>query len=389
MDIQKLRQDTPGTANMIHLNNAGASLMPEPVFKSLTNYLSSELHTGGYETADKYSKELEDFYKHTATLINAESNEIAFMENATYAWDMAFYSIPFNEGDRILTSKIEYASNFIAYLQMKKGKKIQISVVESLSTGEVDPDALEKELRKGNVKLVSITHIPTNGGIVNPAEDIGFLANKYGVMYLLDACQSAGQYPLDVKKINCSFLSATGRKYLRGPRGTGFLYVNNDLIGELEPASLDLHSATWTTPDSFEIRKDARRFEKWETNFAGKFALSVAIQYLLDLGVENVWQRVQLLANYLRDSLSNIPGIEVLDLGSVRSGIVSLRSAKMAPATLKQFLKEKGINTSVLVANTTLLDMEERSIDSAIRASVHYYNTEEELDRLVDILRSL
>ncbi|MCH7512401.1 MAG: aminotransferase class V-fold PLP-dependent enzyme [Bacteroidetes bacterium] len=389
MNLYKLRADTPGTKNVIHFNNAGASLMPAPVYKAVTDYLYDEYMFGGYETADKYKKVLNEFYSNAAMLIHAKSDEIAFMENATSAWDMAFYSIPFRKGDRILTSKVEYASNFIAFLQMQKRAGVVVDIIESLPSGEIDSDALETELKKRNVKLVSITHMPTNGGVVNPVEEVGKLAEKYNALYLLDACQSAGQYPLDVNKIRCHFLSATGRKYLRGPRGTGFLYVNRQQLKTLEPVTLDLHSAEWKHKESYEIRNDAKRFEKWEAGLAGKYGLSVAIQYLLGLGIESVWDRVQYLAELMRNALQAIPGIEVLDQGKIKSGIVTFRSGSISAEEIKKRLREKAMNTSVAVRSHTLIDMEERQIDTAVRASVHYYNTEEEIETFSETLMSL
>jgi len=389
MDLYKLRADTPGTKNVIHFNNAGASLMPAPVYKAVTKYLRDEYMFGGYETADKYNNELSEFYSNAAMLIHAKTDEIAFMENATSAWDAVFYSIPFRKGDRILTSNIEYASNFIAFLQMKKRVGVIVNIIESLPTGEIDPAALETELKKENVKLVSITHMPTNGGIVNPAEEVGKLAEKYNAIYLLDACQSAGQYPLDVNKIRCQFLTVTGRKYLRGPRGTGFLYVNQQQLKTLEPFTLDLHSAEWKQKESYEIRNDAKRYEKWEAGLAGKYGLSVAIQYLLDLGIESVWVRVQYLAKIMRNTLQSIPGIEVLDRGKIKSGIVTFRSGRISAEKIKKRLREKAINTSVAVRSHTLIDMEERQIDTALRASIHYYNTEEEIEIFSKTLMSL
>ncbi len=389
MDIEKLRLETPGVKNVVHFNNAGASLMPSPVFSAVTQYLNDEYQYGGYETAAKYNSQLEKFYQNTADLINANPGEIAYMENATHAWDMAFYSLHFNPGDRILTSTIEYSSNFIAYLQIQKNKKVVVEVIPGTVTGEVDPVLLEKELKKGGVRLISITHIPTNGGIVNDAEIVGELAEKYGVLFLLDACQSAGQYPLDVKKLKCHFLSATGRKYLRGPRGTGFLYVSKQIIDDFEPHTLDLHSAEWITEDRYEVRKDAKKFEKWESNLSGKYGLTIAIDYLQKLGIDNIWARVQLLAEILRNKLDQITSVEVLDLGIIKSGIVTFRSDLLSANGIKSKLSGRGINTSVAVLNHTLLDMQARSIDHSVRASVHYYNTEEEIDLFVNELKSI
>ena len=253
----------------------------------------------------------------------------------------------------------------------------------------MDLAALRNKLGKGGVKLISITHIPTNGGIVNPAEEIGALAEEYGAWYLLDACQSVGQYPVDVQKIKCHLLSTTGRKYLRGPRGTAFLYVREELLDKIEPVMLDLHSAKWETKDSYAVREDARKFERWETNYAAKFSFTKAIEYLLNLDINDIWERVQLLAAELRDELSALPNVEVLDMGQIQSGIVTFRSDVKDSFDIRNKLAEHHINTAVAVRNHTLIDMQARGIENAVRASVHYYNSDKEIERFCERLTEI
>jgi len=302
---------------------------------------------------------------------------------------MAFYSLPFDKDDVILTSEIEYASNYIAYLQVHKRTGARIEVISSTKTGEINLAAMEKRLEDGGVKLISITHIPTNGGIVNPAEEIGELAGEYNVLYLLDACQSVGQYPVDVQRIKCHLLSTTGRKYLRGPRGTGFLYVREELLDKIEPLMLDLHSAKWETQDSYSVREDARKFERWETNYAAKYAFTTAIEYLMKLDVDAIWERVQLLAGELRGQLKAMSDVEVLDRGQVQSGIVTFRSPVKDAFEIKAELTKAGINTAVAVKKHTLIDMEARGIENSVRASVHYYNSEEEITLFISALKTV
>jgi len=389
MNIENYRDETTGVKSVLHFNNAGASLMPKPVFDVVEAYQQHEFIWGGYETADKFRNQLNAFYTNIAELIHADPLEIAFCESATHAWDAVFFSIPFDKGDVILTSRIEYASNYIAYLQIQNRLGVKIRPIDSNEFGEIDIRVLENEVEKGNVKLISITHIPTNGGIVNPAEKVGEIAKKYGILYLLDACQSAGQYPLDVNKLNCDFLTATGRKYMRGPRGTGFLYVNKKHLKTMEPLSLDLHSAEWVGEDKYTMRPDARRFEKWECNPAAKAGLSKAASYCSNIGIENIWKRVQMLAENLRNELRQIRGIEVLDLGQIKSGIVTFRSDRLEAAEIQKALAKEHINVSEAIASGTLLDMKDRDIDTAVRASVHYYNDEGEIQRFVQAISKL
>lgn len=388
MNIKTLRNETPGTDHVTHFNNAGASLMPAPVTDAMRRYLDEESRIGGYETAERHDNEILDVYRAAASFINASDDEIALMGNATAAWNMAFFSIPFEEGDRILTSALEYASNYINYLKLREQMKVSVEIIPGDNTGQTDPKELQNMLDE-RVKLVSITHMPTNSGLINPAEKIGAVIQNHPCFYLVDACQSVGHYPVDVEKIGCDMLSTTGRKYLRGPRGTGFLYVCQQRLEELSPPFLDLHAATWTNQSSYETRSDARKFENWEFNYAALMGLGQALQYANILGIDQIWDRISQLAGQLRVKLSKIGGITVRDIGQRQSGIVTFTSEHHTPETVKRKLAGKNINVSLSPKSSTLMDMESRGLDQVIRASVHYYNTDEEIDRLVLALRAL
>lgn len=388
IDLQKVRKDTPGCEHVLHFNNAGAALMPLPVIQTVNNHFQLECERGGYEAAAIAQKEIEKFYTITAKLINASAAEIAFIENATRAWDMVFYSLKFSPGDRIITSEAEYASNYIAFLQVAKKSGAVIDVIPNDADGQLSLKELKKRINS-KVKLISITHIPTQGGLINPAKEVGEIANEAGIFYLLDATQSIGQMPVDVKQIGCDALCATGRKFLRGPRGTGFLYVNKNWIERLEPPFLDLHAAEWKSTNAYEIRSTAARFETWETNYSNKLGLAAAIEYALSLGIEAIWQRIQMLSKRLREELSKVPGITLQDLGKERCGIVTFTKDKVDAATICSKLREKNINVSVSRQEYARLDLERRGLSSLVRSSVHYYNTEEEITPFCDCLKSL
>jgi len=387
-DLKRARRDTPGCENVIHFNNAGAALMPQPVLEAVTDHLKSEAFIGGYEAADLVRDRVENVYDAAAALIGAAREEIAIIENATRAWDMAFYSIPFRRGDRILTAMAEYASNYLAYLQVAKQRGIKICVVPNDEYGQISISTLQNMIDE-RVKLIAITHVPTNGGLVNPASKVGEIAKEEKILYLLDACQSVGHMPINVEEIGCDLLSATGRKYLRGPRGTGFLYVKKDIIEKLDPPFIDLHAAQWTAMNEYKIRQDARRFENWETSYAGKIGLGTAIDYARGWGIENIWKRIVMLAEGLRGKLNQISGVNVRDLGEVKCGIVSFTVDKKNPVEIKTMLNACNINVSVSVLPSTRLDMESRSIENLIRASVHYYNSEDEIDRFCTEVASI
>ena len=385
IDIARARRDTPGCERVLHFNNAGAALMPRPVLDATVGHLELEAAMGGYEAADHADAAIERVYDSAARLIGCARDEIALIENATRAWDMAFYAFPFKAGDRILTSVSEYGSNYIAFLQVARRTGAVIEVIPNDADGQVSVDALARMIDP-RVKLIAVTHVPTNGGLVNPAAEIGRVARQADVPFLLDACQSVGQMPIDVKAIGCDMLSATGRKYLRGPRGTGFLYVRRALLERLEPPFLDLHAATWVAKDRYEIRPDARRFENWESNVAGKIGLGAAIDYALGWGLDNTWERIAALADSLRARLSGLPGLELRDLGPQKCGIVTFTIAGRDPLDIRRQLAGAGVNVTTSSSAGTRIDMENRGLTNVVRASVHYYNTEAEVERFAELV---
>jgi len=371
-----------------HLNNAGAALPPSAVTEAVIAHLRLEAEIGGYEAADAAHDQVEAVYAALARLLGCQPDEIAVVENATRGWDMAFYSLGFKPGDRILTARAEYSSNVIAYLQVARRTGAVVEVVEDDEHGQLSVADLKDRLGRGPgaVKLIAMTHVPTNGGLVNPAEEVGAAAREAGVPFLLDACQSAGQLPLDVQRIGCDMLAGTGRKFLRGPRGTGFLYVRREMLDKLEPPFLDLHAATWTGPGSFEIRGDARRFENWETNYAGKVGLGTAVEYALSWGLDAIEARVTALADGLRERLLTVDGVQVRDRGLRRCGIVTFTVDGVPSADVQRHLAANSVNTSVSRASDAQFDLVRRGLPDLVRASVHYYNTDAELDRLAAAL---
>jgi len=387
-DIERARKDTRGCEDIVHFNNAGSSLMPIPVADALHSYLYKEELAGGYETADDEDETLENFYKTTANLLNCETDEIAFIENATRAWDMAFYGFKFSSGDKILTTIAEYGSNVIAYNQQAKRFGIDVVFVPNDEHGQIDTHALEN-LMDDRVKLVSITHIPTGGGLVNPAKEIGKITKSANVPFLLDSCQGVGQVPLDVEEIGCDILCGTGRKYLRGPRGTGLLYVRKSLIEYLEPPILDQHAATLISPTEYQIRSDAKRFENWEQYFAGKAALGTAIKYALSYGLKPIQSRIYQLAEKLRNKLIDVEGLRVTDEGVEKCGIVTFTAAQMSPSGIKRHFREHRINVSTSEGSGNLVSFQSRGLKGVVRASVHYYNTEQEIDYFIETLRTI
>ncbi len=388
LDVAALRADTPGCEHVIHLNNAGASLQPRPVAAAVRSFLDDEVRTGGYETADARRDEIEDFYPAVADLIGAHPGEIAFLDSATRAWQMIFYSLDLVPGDEIVTTTTEYHSNYVAYLHLAKRREVKIVVVPDAASGEIDVAALESAV-SARTRLISLNHVPTNGGLVNPAAAVGAVARAAGVPFLLDACQSVGQLPIDVATIGCDFLTATGRKFLRGPRGTGFLYVTERKLGEIDPIVIDGHAAPWSSRTGYELQPDGRRFEVWEQQLAGKVGLAVAARYAKEVGPAASWEHIRHLASGLRQRLAALPGVTVHDRGAVQGGIVTFTVDGVACRDVMTRLRREGINTSAPRVATARIDMEDRGLAGLVRASVHYFNTEGELDAVTAAVGSL
>jgi selenocysteine lyase/cysteine desulfurase len=381
MDLAAIRAETPGVEHVTHLNNAGSALPPRRVTEAVIEYLQREAEIGGYETAAERRSDWEHTYDAIARLLNAARDEIAVVENATRAWDMAFYSFAFRPGDRILAGRAEYSSNWIALRQVARKTGAVVEMIGDDEDGQFDVAELERRL-DDSVKLISLVHVPTDVGLVNPAQEVGAVARSAGVPLLLDACQSAGQLPLDVEALGCDILSGTGRKFLRGPRGTGFLYVRRGLLEQLEPPFLDLHAATLELDGSYTIRDDARRFENWETYYAGKVGLGVAIDYALDIGIDAAWQRIQELSTRLRGGLRELPHVTVVDRGKVLGAIVTFDIAGTDAARVQRRLADERINVSITDQTPSQIGRDSFAVH--VRSSVHYYNSEEEIDRLVE-----
>jgi cysteine desulfurase/selenocysteine lyase len=384
MDIAKLRGETPLCRNVIHFNNAGASPMPQPVYEQLITYLQREREIGGYEAQAEYQPEIEGAYRRLADLIAARPSELALVGSASRAFQFGLSALPLEPGHKILTSRLEYVTVFMNLLQRREAG-IEIEVVPEDGQGAVDLERLEQAI-DGRTRLIVLTHIPTHTGTVQPAEAVGRIARKHGLTYFLNATQSLGVYPLDVEEIGCDLLCSTSRKWLRGPRGLGMLYVRSGIMEQLKPPFPDVRAAVWEEPYRFRWPPDARAFETWESNPGLTLALGEAAAYAQNVGLEAIWQRVQDLARYLRQQLREVPGAKLHDRGQTLSGIVAFTLEGVPSLKVKEVLRERKINVHTVGAKNALLDMQDWGVDEVVRASVHYFNTEEEVDTVVRTL---
>ena len=395
-EIEKFRNETTGCSNVNHLNNAGAGLMPDIVTKSILDHIKLESEIGGYEAADLRADAILEFYKQTALLINCKPSNIAFTASATDSYTRALSSIPFVAGDTILTDCDDFISNQIQFLSIKKRFGINIVRIKNSSSGGVDLADLEEKLFLLKPKLFAITHIPTNSGLVQPVKEIAEIYARYQkhhgdkTWYILDACQSAGQMKLDVLKLRCDFLSVTNRKFLRGPRGTGFLYISDRALqAGLEPLFIDMRGAEWIEKDEYRQQADAKRFEDWEFAYALVTGSSEAIKYCLTVGEERIWNQIKYLSTYLRQQLAEINKLKVLDRGPELGSSVTFTVNHLTPDYIVNQLLQRKINVVATFRNYAVIDFDEKEVRWAIRVSPHYYNTLEEIDELARSVRSI
>ncbi len=389
MNLDLLRKETPGCAEKIHFNNAGASLMPQAVINAMTEHIRLEGLLGGYEAADLKAAEVLGFYHSAAELVNCKATNIAFTSSATNAFARALSCIPFKEGDSILLANEDYISNQIAFLSLQKRFNIKILRAASLASGGVDVNDMKRLMDTHHPVLVSLTHVPSNTGLIQPVEEVGELCAKRSIFYLVDGCQSVGQIPVDVKKIKCDFLSATLRKFLRGPRGAGFLYVSDKIIQQkLEPLFIDMRGADWLKVDEYSPRMDARRFEDWEFPYALVLGSKVAIDYALAVGIDKVFKRNTTLGNLVRTEVKKL-GLRLLDVGIEQSSIITVEIPNHKASDVLTALRNENINTSVGYKHFALIDFEAKHVDWALRISPHYYNTEAEVEILISVLRKI
>jgi selenocysteine lyase/cysteine desulfurase len=388
--LAQWRADTPGCAHRVHLNNAGAALMPQPVLDAIVGHLHREATFGGYESADAAESAVNQAYASLARLLNTKPRNIAIVENSTVAFFQALAAFDFHPGDVVVTTRNDYISNQLAYLSMARRLGIQVRRAADLESGGVDPQSVRELLCDPRVRLLTVTWVPTNSGLIQPVEALGVIAQAAGVPYLIDACQAVGEIPIDVARLRCDFLSATARKFLRGPRGIGFLYVSDRALKRGDfPLYIDMRGADWVAADSFEPTPDARRFENWEFPYSLVLGMGEAAQYALNVSVEQSGRRAHELAATLRSKLTALSGFRVLDRGKELAAIVTVEVPGWDASEVVTLLRERHINTAASLRAYAVIDMTEKRAMSALRLSPHYYNTEQELDTVIEALKAL
>lgn len=389
--LQRWRADTPGTAHRNHLNNAGAALMPRPVIDAITTHIELEATIGGYEAADAQAEAIDTGYGLLARLVGAQARNMAVVANATAGFIQSVSSFDFARGDVIVTSRCDYVSNQIQYLALQARLGVEIVYAEDLPEGGVDPDAVRAAIARvgrERCRLVALSWIPTNSGLVQDAVAVGAVCEEVGVPYLVDACQAVGQIPIDVNQLRCDYLSVTARKFLRGPRGIGFMFASDRALARGDhPLYVDMRGARWVSTDAYEVDPTARRYEGWEVPHALVLGQHEAARYALNVGIDVARERAWRLAARLREGLEAVPRIRVLDRGRTRCAIVTASlDGDLDAGVLVRHLADAHINTVASLREYGRFDFDDKGVESAIRLSPHYYNTEEEVDSAVDAI---
>ncbi len=392
LDVAALRDATPGCAQRVHLNNAGAALCSRATLDTVIDHIELEGRIGGYEAAALRAPQLDATRRAVAALLGASVDEVALTGSDTASWTKAFWGLVMTGGlrtrRRIVVDRSVYNSHHLAVLQAVRHLGVTVDVVAPGDDGPIDLVALSSMLGP-DVGLVTITHVPTHSGVVAPVREVGELARAAGVPYFLDACQSVGQLAVDVGEIGCDVATLTGRKWLRGPRGTGALFVREGFLDGLDPPGVDASSAQWSPHgDEYVLADDATRFEEFETSVAARLGLGTAVDELLALGIEQVQSRIATLAEHLRSSIDAAPALHGEDPVGERCGIVTFSVAGRDADEVAAQLSSSGINVSVSRAANSRLDFDARGLDTVVRAAPHVYNTVDELERLVDALGS-
>lgn len=388
-DVAAERARTPGSATGHHFNAAGAALLADGTVDAVIDHLRAESLSGGYEAAKHAAPALDAVYARTARLLGVGPDEVALVESATAGWQRAVSALRLRPGDRVLAARSSYVSCALHLLAAERDLGVRVELLPNASDGAVDLAALEAALRAGPAALVTAAHVPTSSGLVEPAAEIGALARAHGVPFLLDATQSLGQLPVDMGAIGCDLLIGTGRKFLRAPRGTGLLAVRRPLLERLSPEAPDVRGAHWTAERSWELVPDAKRFELWEAAHALRLGLGAALAALDSLGVDVVAGHLARLATGLRERLAELPGVHITDPPAAGGAIVTFVVDGLDASDVQRELAERRVHLIAVPAGHGRWDMDPRGLTKVVRASVHVYNDQSDLDALVEAVREI
>jgi len=367
----------------INFNNAGSSKSFSQTNLKIKEYLDQEERLGGYFCVEVFKLKLSKFYQNLSNLINCQPDEISFISNTTVGFNLFINSIKISKGDNVVILENEYESNLISLLN----NKVNFRVVKLSKDGEVDLNDLVSKI-DCRTKVVSVCHLPSNNGNQNPIKKIGKLvkAQNQKAIYLIDACQSIGHLDINVKSIKCDVLVGSGRKYLRGPRGTGFIFIKKKIKERINPLILDSHNSSLEN----KIKVTNKHiFENFEYSPALKIGLSESINQINKVGIARIEENIRKKTIYFREKLKKNPKIITYENNNNFSGISTLNFQEEDPKRIFNHLLKKKILTSVTQKKKLLRPFKKKKILSALRVSIHYYNTYKQIDYLIECFSKL
>ena len=374
-----------------HFNHAGMSLTPDVVQARMLAHLALEAEIGGYEAAGAAADELDAVPAALAVLLGAEPDEMVATESATAASELIFWSMAetlgFGPRDRILVDQMAYATAYSALRRLELARGSEVVVVPSEHDGTLALGALG-DLLDDRTRLVLVTHMPTHVGTVTDAAAVGQVLAGSAATYVLDVSQTLGQLPLDVARFGCDVAFAPARKFLRGPRGTGVLYVRSTLAEQLVPLTPPFGSVDGAGADRFTLPRAARRFDQFEYGVAARLALGEAARYAARIGLERIADVVAERSRAVVQLVGAAGGLHLVGQPDDR-GIISFVHRSMPPAEVQARLSAQGVNAWTNVPAGAPLDAARRPVLPSVRLSPHYVTTEEDLDRLEHALATL
>lgn len=383
IDVAVERERTLGTRSRHYFNAAGAGLISQNVIQCMIEHLRQEEQYGAYEAANLVAHDIEELYTSAAELLGCDADEISLHDTATTGLRVVFDALRLGEGDTVIASRSSYVSQALRLLTLEKLDGVTLRVIDNAPDGTVDLVALETALMQAPGAIISAVHVPTSSGLVEPVLSIGELARRHGATYILDATQSVGQIDIDVRSIGCDVLVATGRKFLRGPRGTAFNYVRRGFLETLEPWAPDVRGSIWSGQDQWTTPVSARSLETWEAATAGRLGLGVAIREAIQRGMPETERFIATGAARLRSALGAVDGVTVVDPPAATSGIVTFMVDGADARAVSRELRQRGIDTIAIPATHAQWDLGLRGFDAVVRASVHVYNDQADFDAIV------
>ncbi|KXB00446.1 cysteine desulfurase [candidate division MSBL1 archaeon SCGC-AAA261C02] len=391
--VEEVRSEIPFLkTGIIYLDNAATTPTPRPVIDAMLEYFqeyNANIGRGLHRSAKRATEEFEAARGKIAETIGAKPGEIAYTKNATEALNMVANGLNLKKGDKVIATILEHHSNLVPWQRLERTRGIELEVVREAPDCVIDPAAIEDAV-DDRTRLITMPHVSNALGTIQPVREVGEIAEEHDVLFSIDAAQAVGHMPIDVSEINCDFLAAPGHKGLMGPQGTGFLYVREDRQEELEPLLLGGGIVQTVTEHKCGLVEPPQVFDAGTPNIPGIIGLGKAAEYVLEIGLEEIEKREQKLTQEML-KISEIDSIEVYGPKNPedRGGVVSFNLSGMDPHEASSILDEVANIATRSGHHCAMPVMSHLGIDGTVRASIHYYNTEDEVEKFVKTIKDI